>query len=291
MTDDIQGEAVEVGSEIIPAPSPQTLFRTDDPVRVLEEAQRVAEALKPVLVARKMTQQIGDKEHVRVEGWQTLGAMLGVVPVVVWSRPIPDTQRSYSREEGYGDKRRTVNGKGSDWEARVEARTLDERVIGAAEAMCTRDEYRWSNADDYAVRSMAQTRATSKALSGPLRFVVTLAGYEATPAEEMPADGAQRDERKASDKARDYAKTLLKKKPEAEHEAYMVKIGITRDRARFLLANEFEGISARDASAVIDVCKSGWRPSLEHPSDVPSDDPPVHEKVEGEQGEIPWEGT
>jgi hypothetical protein len=34
----------------------------------------------------------------------------------------------------------------------------------------------------------------------------------------------------------------------------------------------------------------------EHPvptgvSDVPSDDPPVHEKVEGEQGEIPWEGT
>jgi hypothetical protein len=35
---------------------------------------------------------------------------------------------------------------------------------------------------------MAQTRATSKALSGPLRFVMTLAGYEATPADEMPHD-------------------------------------------------------------------------------------------------------
>jgi hypothetical protein len=33
---------------------------------------------------------------------------------------------------------------------------------------------------------MAQTRAVSKALRGPLGFVVTLAGYEATPAEEMP---------------------------------------------------------------------------------------------------------
>jgi hypothetical protein len=268
MTDDIQGEAVEVGSEIIPAPSPQTLFRTDDPVQVLQEAKRVATALKAVLVEQRMIKNIAGKEHVRVEGWQTLGAMLGVVPVIAWTRKL---------DRG--------------WEARCEARTLDGHVIGAGEAECLKDESRWSDSDDYAIRSMAQTRATSKALSGPLRFVVTLAGYEATPAEEMPADGAQRDERKASDKARDYAKTLLKKKPEAEHEAYMVKIGITRDRARFLLANEFDGISARDASAVIDVCKSGWRPSLEHPSDVPSDDPPVHEKVEGEQGDLPWEGT
>jgi hypothetical protein len=36
---------------------------------------------------------------------------------------------------------------------------------------------------------MAQTRATSKALRQPLGFVMTLAGYSATPAEEMPRDG------------------------------------------------------------------------------------------------------
>lgn len=51
-----------------------------------------------------------------------------------------------------------------------------------------RDERTWKDRDDYALRSMAQTRATSKALRGPLGFIVTLAGFEATPSEEMPAD-------------------------------------------------------------------------------------------------------
>ena len=76
------------------------------------------------------------------------------------------------------------------WEARVEARTLDGRTIGAAEACCTRDESRWKTQPDYAIRSMAQTRATSKALRGPLGFIVTLAGFQATPAEEMGSDDA-----------------------------------------------------------------------------------------------------
>jgi hypothetical protein len=93
--------------------------------------------------------------------------MLGVVPVVEWTR-------------------KTDTG----WEARVEARTLDGRVVGAAEAMCTRDERTWKSRDDYAIRSMAQTRATSKALRQPLGFVVTLAGFEATPDEEMPKTAA-----------------------------------------------------------------------------------------------------
>src|SRR5207244_10747745 len=72
-------------------------------------------------------------------------------------------------------------------------------VVGAAEAMCARDEEAWGFApkgrngqalkarDEFALRSMAQTRATSKALRQPLGFVMSLAGYEATPAEEMDA--------------------------------------------------------------------------------------------------------
>jgi hypothetical protein len=88
--------------------------------------------------------------------------MLGVFPVVEWTRPVAD-----------------------GWEARVEARTLAGQVVGAAEAECLRTEKQWKSRDDYALRSMAQTRAVSKALRGPLGFVVTLAGFEATPAEEM----------------------------------------------------------------------------------------------------------
>ena len=174
MNADIEGTAEEIPAvnpdqmAIVPHEQQHvgTLFRTDDPVKVVEEATRVANALKQVLVNQGMLQRIGPKDHVRVEGWTTLGAMLGVVPVTVWTRKI---------ERG--------------WEARVEARTLDGRVIGAAEAMCSHEERRWKDSDDYAVRSMAQTRATSKALAGPLRFVITLAGFEGTPAEEMPAEG------------------------------------------------------------------------------------------------------
>jgi hypothetical protein len=165
----IDGTAEDVGTDLVqtnPAPAPG-LFGTTDPVQVVEEASRVADALKQVLKCQGLTTRIQGRDHVRVEGWTTLGAMLGVVPVVVWTRPT---------EKG--------------WEARVEARTLDSRVIGAAEAECLRDEKRWRTADDYAVRSMAQTRATSKALRGPLGFVVTLAGFEATPEEEMPREAA-----------------------------------------------------------------------------------------------------
>ena len=158
-------DAEIIGEEIVPA-THGTLFRTDDPVQIIEQASAVADALARVLRDRKLTTNIQGREHVRVEGWTLLGTMLGVFPVVEWTRPVAD-----------------------GWEARVEAKTRDGAVVGAAEAECLRTERTWKSRDDYALRSMAQTRAVSKALRGPLGFVVTLAGYEATPAEEMPAEG------------------------------------------------------------------------------------------------------
>jgi len=154
----IEGTAVE----LYPEPAQPTLFRTNDPAEVIKRATEVADALKGVLDKQGLTSRIQGRDYVQVEGWTTCGAMLGVVPVVEWTRPL-------------------ANG----WEARVAARTLDGRVIGGAEASCTRDETKWRNADEYALRGMAQTRATSRALRGPLGFIVTLAGYAATPAEEM----------------------------------------------------------------------------------------------------------
>lgn len=164
MTEVMEAEVVEeVGTDLeVQADESLTLFRTNDPVQVLQEATRTADALADVLKSRNLTTNIQGKDHVQVEGWQTLGSMLGVTPVCVWTRSL-----------------------GNGWEARVEARTLDGRIVGSAEAMCTRDEKMWRNRDDYALRSMAQTRATSKALASPLRFIVTLAGYQGTPAEEM----------------------------------------------------------------------------------------------------------
>ena len=162
-------DAELVGTELEPV-THGNLFRTEDPVEIVRRASETADVLARVLREKQLTSNISGKEYVRVEGWTLLGTMLGVFPVCEWTRQLPD-----------------------GWEARVEARTLAGQVVGAAEAECLRSERAWAKRDDYALRSMAQTRATSKALRQPLGFVVTLAGFEATPAEEMPRDAAPTD--------------------------------------------------------------------------------------------------
>lgn len=170
MTEIIEGEIVdehdEPGTDLeVRAESAPTLFGTADPVKVIEGATRIATPLAGIVKKQGLASAIQGKDYVRVEGWTLLGSMLGVFPVTVWTRKLED-----------------------GWEARVEARTRDGAVIGAAEAQCLRSESTWKSRDDYALRSMAQTRATSKALRQPLGFVMQLAGFEATPAEEMPRD-------------------------------------------------------------------------------------------------------
>lgn len=141
-----------------------TLFGTDDPDAIVEAATRRAKALARVIDDRHLYAEIQNRKHVLIEGWTLLGSMSGVFPHCVWSRPLDD---------------------GSGWEARVEAQTLSGAVVGSAEASCSRDEPRWRTQPDYALRSMAQTRATGKALRLPLGFIISLAGYDATPQEEM----------------------------------------------------------------------------------------------------------
>lgn len=158
--EEIIGEALEIHST--PSP-PAPLFRTDDPVEVVQKATEVANALAAVVESKQLYKAIGQKKHVLVEGWTLLGSMLGVFASIEWTRQITE-----------------------GWEARAVARTMAGVEIGAAEAICTRRENKWSKADDYAIKSMAQTRAVSKALRAPLGFIMTLAGYEPTPEAEMP---------------------------------------------------------------------------------------------------------
>jgi hypothetical protein len=150
-----------------------TLFGSSDPRVVLERATAMSKVLMDVVKSQHLSVRIGPKNHLLFEAWQFCGTMLGIFAVGVWTRPM--------KEDGV-----TVA-----WEARAEARTRDGAVVGAAEAMCSRSEAKWAKADEYAVRSMAQTRAASKALAGALRFVAVLAGFAGTPAEEMPRGDAQ----------------------------------------------------------------------------------------------------
>ncbi len=159
----IEGEAVELGQELeLRPPAPVNLFHTSDPAEVIERATATAKPLADVIRKQKLFKDISGRKHVLVEGWTLLGSMLGVFAACVWTRKL---------ENG--------------WEARVEARTLNGQLVGAAEAMCLRSETLWKSRDEYAIRSMAQTRATSKALRQPLGFVVQLAGFQPEPAEEV----------------------------------------------------------------------------------------------------------
>lgn len=142
-----------------------------NPAGYVRQATRLATELAAVINAQKLYAPIGGRKYVTVEAWTLLANMLAVYPVVVWSRRIDQGEET----EG--------------WEARVEVRNGRGDLIGAGEAMCTRQEKTWAPRDDYALRAMAQTRAISRALRNPLGFVVKLAGYEATPLEEMPKDG------------------------------------------------------------------------------------------------------
>lgn len=156
-----QALVIRQGQEL----APSGLFGASEPVAIIERATCVATALKGVITRQGLISKISGKEYPKCEAWTLLGTMLGVFPVLCWSKPV----------EG-------------GWEARVEAKTRDGAVVGAAEAQCLRAERNWKDRDDFALRSMAQTRATAKCLRMPLGFVMTLAGYEPTPAEEMVAD-------------------------------------------------------------------------------------------------------
>ena len=146
-----------------------SLFQIEDPEAFIGKAAAIAAVLAKVLKHRNLTLEIQGREHVRVEGWQLLARMLGITPVCVWTRPL-----------------KSEDGKVLGWEGRVEARDPNGMTVGAAEASCDRQERTWSNRDEHALRSMAQTRATAKALRQATGAIMALTGFEGTPVEEMP---------------------------------------------------------------------------------------------------------
>jgi len=154
--------AAAVPTEAQPRPVPQ--LWAQDPEERLAAATRIANALARVIERQHLYVEIQGRRYVTHEGWLTLGAMAGVFPYVVETKP-------------------TLEGDG--WEARVEARRADGSPIAAAESECRRDEPNWADRPSYALRSMAQTRGSNKALRLCVGWIMPLAGFEPTPAEEV----------------------------------------------------------------------------------------------------------
>lgn len=141
------------------------VIRANHPAQVVALATEAADALAKVIKAKKLFSSIQGKEYVRVEGWTTLATMMGCLPREV----------TMTRDE-----------KGT-YTATVElVRMSDGAVLTRASAECGMDEPTWKTRADYARRSMAATRAVSKACRLAFSWVMVLAGYEATPSEEIP---------------------------------------------------------------------------------------------------------
>ena len=137
-----------------------------DPEVALASAQKAARALLKV-VSQKRQIIINGKHYLTFEDWQTIGRFYGITVGV---------ESTTRFDEGY--------------EARAVVYNRAAIVISAAEGICTRSERKWKDRDEYALKSMAQTRACAKALRNVLAWVAVLAGFEGTPAEEMNSVGS-----------------------------------------------------------------------------------------------------
>ena len=152
----------------------------EKPKAVIEAASEVAKQLKDVVNQAGLAVKIGNGHHLKIEGWETVGRLTDRATV----RTFDATFIEIDGAKGF--------------RARSEVISRDGVVIGGAEALCLNTEANWENKPWYALASMAQTRAAGKALRNIYSWVIVLAGYESTPAEEMDGVNAKRTARPKS---------------------------------------------------------------------------------------------
>lgn len=158
----------ELGKEVITIDNTeQEVSVSRDPNIVLNEARRAASALDGVLRKKKKKVMFNGKQYLEFEDWQTVGKFYGVTAKVVDKKVVD-----------FGDVR--------GFEATAVAYHVKTgKEISRADGMCLNDEPNWRTKPLFQLSSMAQTRACAKALRNVLSWVVVLAGYAPTPAEEM----------------------------------------------------------------------------------------------------------
>jgi hypothetical protein len=198
--------AAATGTALVPGGAggaSTALIDAANPQEMIDRATAIANALSAVIEKQGLRVNMGTAEkprwHVEVEGWQTLGTLLGTVPIIDYARPWTDPMTGRPQRVQYEARVEHFQGKGNDrrlvrvttykvdgytWEARVRI-VRNGVTVGIGEGLCSRYEPRWGTAEEYAVKSMAITRATSRALKQAAGWIVALAGYEATPAAEV----------------------------------------------------------------------------------------------------------
>jgi len=151
--------------QVIPTVSSQEVLFSRKPKKAFEEMRELVQMMSSQCTDPKFIADISGKQYPKVEWWTNLGAVLGLFPIVIYSRRLDrDDEIVY--------------------ESRVEVR-LGEKVVAAGEALCSNRESNWAKSPEYSIKSMSITRATGKAYRIPLSFIAVMAGLAPTPAEEM----------------------------------------------------------------------------------------------------------
>jgi len=126
------------------------------------------------LVKKGLNKKDPDAEYVLVEGWEVLGTMLGIVPVTEIVEPICNDK---GKVRGY--KARAYLYRNPVME---HGEIVSGTLIATTEASATVEGFQ---KDTASMMSMAQTRALGKAYRMALSWIMKMAGYEGTPAQEM----------------------------------------------------------------------------------------------------------
>lgn len=136
-------------------------------ISIPKQSLQVATILQDFVKDKNLTANIEGKQYPLVEAWAFAGSQLGLYPTLIEIKDLStDSEIKYL--------------------AIVEVRRhSDERVMGRGVAICSNKEYAKKGFEEYAILSMAQTRATGKAFRNLLSWLMKAAGFEATPAEEM----------------------------------------------------------------------------------------------------------
>jgi hypothetical protein len=178
-------------AEVIPyESSPRSdLSVARDPAAIVDEARRAAQVLKDVISKKDKPVKFNGEQYLEFEDWQTVAKFYGVTAKAVETQYVE-----------FGEVR--------GFKAKAVAVAVASGVeLSGAESMCLNDEDHWSSRAEYdwetvdgkrerkkigerpvplfQLMSMAQTRACAKVLRNIFAWVVVLAGYKATPAEEM----------------------------------------------------------------------------------------------------------
>ncbi len=205
-----------------PAPMAETSIMAleREPSLILEEAHRAARALKGVLDAKPNKVMFGGEQYLEFEDWATVGQFYAIKPVTRHTRPVEfgDIRGWEATVDAIHVPTGRVVGSADamcctdeeKWRGRPKYEWLCVTKTMGLVADPPKHELIWEKGTDgksrpkkervhvgeesvpaFQLRSMAQTRAGAKALRNALAWVVVLAGYRPTPAEELPQQDRQ----------------------------------------------------------------------------------------------------